>query len=567
MRIWTTIVLSVLLAVPAFSQETPTETPTILPTATATATGPTATQTQTPTITPTPRVLPGRCTMSGLGITSIDGAAVGNLNDGFDTTPDLVLADADSNAVALVRINAIALQRVDCERAWSVSMITESQPFAVDVFLADAGLDLDVAVAGNSRGAVYLGDGLGGSAGGAGEQFDVPQGRAIAAANVDGDDADEILIGTLGGNNVQVLRLGQENSLFQPLPVGAPVLSLAVALLTDDQHPDVMVLNNQDQLLFFPRAVSTASPTNTPAGITPVSTPTPTPLPAVFEASSTLIDRVLDDDGDAGTPDVSFTITGFTVAGDELSEVIDSSILGFDNDGIPDLAVVGFLGGDPVGGALVTFRGTAAGGFGLSAPSVLKLGPNVSPSAVAVGDFLPFDPDTGSTVAWPELDIAVTDDGNDRVIVFRGLGDGTFEEFDTMRTGGGPTVMLVEDFDKDLFEDLAVGNRDDGSVSMFLTNVNEIATFTPTITNTPTLTPSITLTPSMTPTETPTASATFTETERATRTQTPTITTTPGLFELRGEACAVDGSGNNAGGVWILLGAAVIAGLRGRQLL
>src|SRR5579864_5088118 len=87
-----------------------------------------------------------------------------------------------------------------------------------------------------------------------------------------------------------------------------------------------------------------------------------------------------------------------------------------------------------------------------------------TPSAIALGDFN----DDGN------LDIAVTDTANSRVMILLGNGDGTFQTPVAYATGSNPVALVAQDFDGDGQPDLAVVNQGDkttpSTVSILLGN-------------------------------------------------------------------------------------------------
>lgn len=475
------------------------------------------------------------CTIAGsdLGLSSANAGVVANLNRA-DLTPDFIMVDRTENNLALAVTDPIAMRRVDCLRAVSVSNLVAVSPRAVDVLLSNDDLNLDIAVAGISNASVFFGDGLGGTASG-GREIPVSGGSAIVAADITRSGQAELLIGTVNGNNVEIVGAGADFPNIQPLNVGAPVVAVAVADFDGDGRPDVLVLDQGSRLLYFRQ---NPSPPPTPSG-TPV--PGEDRRPNLFLNGVSLI-----------ADDPTRQLVGLAVADPDGPER-----LGFDAGPVPDIAVIGvrISGASEGQGELSILLGSRAGAQGYSvlprAPVSLDIG---APSAVAVGDL---DADGN-------LDVVVADSAANHVLLFRGNGTGGLGEADIRPAGGGPSVVLVADFDSDDRLDIAVGDEDTGSVTMFLSNRFPVATFTFTPTETPTSTPTETLTPSLTPTPSETPTQTPTNTGTPTQSQTVTRTTTPGFFDVRGDSCLVIASPGSSTAWPLLLVAAVLALARRR---
>ena len=95
-----------------------------------------------------------------------------------------------------------------------------------------------------------------------------------------------------------------------------------------------------------------------------------------------------------------------------------------------------------------------------------------SPSAVVVGDF------NGDG----NLDLAVTNEGDNTVSILLGNGDGTFQTQKTFATGLGPDAIVAADFNGDGKLDLAVANLTDNTISIFLGNGDGTFTVSSTVT-------------------------------------------------------------------------------------
>ncbi len=459
------------------------------------------------------------CAITGgqTGLSSIDVGVVGNLNRA-DFIPDLVVADTDGDSVSLIVLDPIALRRVDCSRATTVTTLTDNGPRDLDVLFDNDDLNLDIAVASVSRAAVFFGDGLGGAAS-AGRAISGLDASAIVAADIDGDGVGscsgnsnsrcELLVGTIGDNSVEIIGPGAITPSFQSLRVGNAVDSLAVADVDGDTLLDVVVLDQGGRLQLFRQNPN------------PPPTPTGTPAPP-----NLFLDRQLLFEA----PELQ--LAAFAIA--------DPQTLGrdLDNDGTPDIVLVG-TGAEE--GELRVLIGVQGGPNGYAVEDGGDYAAGFSPSDVALGDL---DRDG-------RLDVIAADAAGNRMLLYRGSNLGLTPNGD-YPTGGGPATLMVADFDGDTELDIAVGNQDGGSINMFLSNNIAIATFTPTVTPTVTLTPAETGTPTQTSTPTETPTETPTRTEGPTRTSTPTITTTPGFFEVRGEGCLTIAPAAT-GGAWPLL--------------
>ncbi|MEW6682055.1 MAG: FG-GAP-like repeat-containing protein [Nitrospirota bacterium] len=157
--------------------------------------------------------------------------------------------------------------------------------------------------------------------------------------------------------------------------------------------------------------------------------------------------------GEAVRPQV-----GNLASGDpEALAVADLNLVG----GVVDLVVAD---ADPSGLAVRSFLGEGDGTFGSERASALSS--NSNPLSVAVGLM---DSD-----AFP--DVAVANFLTSTVEVLQGVGDGTFRSYTppTVLTNGvsGPLGIVAASFNGDGWDDLAVANSQDGTVSIFLSNAN-----------------------------------------------------------------------------------------------
>ena len=233
------------------------------------------------------------CTIEGgqLMIGAVDAGVVGRL-DTIDFDADFVLADNARNTLSLVRTDPFSFQRVDCERAVAVSTLTEIAPRDVDLLFSDDDLNPDIAVTGLSRSAIYFGDGMGGADGSGREVGDVDDGSAIVAADIDGDGLTDLVVGTVGANNVEVLLADTNARPLLPLDVGKTVVDLGVSDFDGDGRLDVMVLASNEVQLF-----RQLPPTGTPSTETPTPGPGATPTPSadqLFGARESVLPQDVD---------------------------------------------------------------------------------------------------------------------------------------------------------------------------------------------------------------------------------------------------------------------------------
>lgn len=459
------------------------------------------------------------CTISGgdLMVRSVDAGTVGRL-DNIDFNPDFVLVDTDRNLLSLVRTDQMAFRRVDCERAATVSTLTEIAPRSVDLLFSNTDLSVDIAVTGLARTAVFFGDGEGGANGTGMQIGDVDDGSAVVAADIDDDGLTDLVTGTVGGNDVEVALAASNAPRVVALDVDKTVVDVAVSDFDGDGLLDVMVLASNEVQLFRQDPDPPPTPTGTPG---PVD---------LFGAKESVLPT-----------DNNLQLERLVVAALDTASEID-----FNDDGIPDVAIVG--NDIQSGGELRILLGSRSGGYDFGDDTSIAI--SGGPVDVAIGDL---DRDD-------DVDLVVAQRNSNQLQIFLNDGNGNFDAAGSgMSTAGQPGVVLVADVDGDGTPDIAAGSEADGSLTMFLSNAFPIPSFTltPTLTETPI--PTQSATPTETPTSTPTATPSVTETPSVTRTLTPTITTTPGLFEVRGDGCAAIVEAEGSGGAWPLL----VAGLVG----
>lgn len=335
----------------------------------------------------------------------------------------------------------------------------------------------------------------------------------IAAADLNVDERLDLIVvsgsppGTSRTSAVRILlnRPAAQNGfdlLEAPLGVDVPPNPVAISVGDFDRNgtPDIAIVDGPEVLLRLPTPtpVNTTSPTPsvTPTNTvdseaTPTDTPTRTPTGPI----------------DTRTP--TFTPT-FTQTGTPTST----------RTSIPQGSLEIFLSNLPTPGASdVNFTKSQ------------ELPAGRGPSSIAVGDL---DDDD-------KLDAAVTSIGDDRVVFYYGVGDGTFVTMDPCYTdacvedgprvagccvGIGPRDVLIARIDENgapnTLPDLLVANSDSQNISVLLSSA-------------PAPTATVTQTPTGTITNTPGPTRTFTRVPNATA--RPTATCPPSGVCVQGEGC------------------------------
>jgi hypothetical protein len=133
----------------------------------------------------------------------------------------------------------------------------------------------------------------------------------------------------------------------------------------------------------------------------------------------------------------------------------------FNGDGKLDVIVAnsGYsASGGGQGSGVTVWLGNGDGTFTLATGSPISVGSNLS--AIVAADF------NGDG----KLDLAVTDSGDNAVIILLGNGDGTFRPPTTVPVGNDPDAIVAGDFNNDGKLDLAIANSADATVALILGN-------------------------------------------------------------------------------------------------
>jgi hypothetical protein len=343
-------------------------------------------------------------------------------------------------------------------------------PFAVAVgdFNRDGHQDVAITNSNDNTVSVLLGDGKGNfgtpintAVGG------FPEGIAVGDFNRDG--IPDLAVSNNSDATVTIL-LGNGDGTFRSggvFPVQANPLAVAVGDFNGNGIQDLVVANesgNSISLLPGNGDGTFGTTQNLPAGSAPEAV-----VVGDFNNDHKQDIAVTDENGDTvsvflGNGDGTFQPAVSYPTGSSPESIVAAD---FNHDGKLDLATSD-EGAD--GGATVLF-GNGDGTFG--APVILPLPANSSfaiPEFVAAGDYN----GDGNT------DLAVTDSGNNQVILYLGNGDGTFQTPDTFAVGsngtGAPQGVAVGDFNSDGKQDLAVADNGSNELSILLNTTAQVPT-------------------------------------------------------------------------------------------
>ncbi|HZS48622.1 MAG TPA: VCBS repeat-containing protein, partial [Blastocatellia bacterium] len=372
--------------------------------------------------------------------------AVGDFNN--DGNPDIVTANSNDNNVSILLGNG------NGGFSAAVNFAVGMQPSSVVIgdFNGDSKLDIATANLGSNDISILLGNGSGGfsaannfNSGGTGP-------RSIAIGDFNRDGLYDLVVTNRSSNNVSIL-LGNGVGSFgaaSNFNVGSNPTSVVVADFNQDGIPDLAVANNSSNttsILLGNGTGGFGASSDFNVGTGPIAAAVGDfnadgkPDLVIANANSNDASMLLNTNTATPISQPEFVSGNKLTTGPalNLTEAPDQIVTAdFNNDGIPDLAVLNNLG------AVAIFLGKGDGTFGTR----ITLPSGGVSFSFAIGDFN----------RDGKLDI-VTGNQNNTVSVFLGNGTGSFGFPSNITTNGGANYVAVGDFNGDGNLDIAAGHE------------------------------------------------------------------------------------------------------------
>lgn len=305
----------------------------------------------------------------------------------------------------------------------------------------------------------------------ANSQLQVPEPSGLAVSDFNEDGKPDLAV---TGNDRVYVFLGNGNGTFapaggSPMQVPSPPYDdfaspytgpLAVGDFTHSGHVGLAVglLQNEAAAIFGGNGdgtfvISSASFANGQGG------PTIALGAADFNADGNSDLAIANEISGVSPIDLGYGKGAFSTAGNLYVSSFPSGMAvgDFNGDGRLDVILAEGTRANQNPGLTVSL-GNGDGTFAQANGSPIALGQSLS--AIVTGDF------NGDG----KLDVAVTDSATNAVIILLGNGDGTFRAPTTILVGTQPMAIVAADFNNDGKLDLAVANFGDGTVTLLLGN-------------------------------------------------------------------------------------------------
>jgi len=445
-----------------------------------------------------------------------DGTFAAPVNPAPNSQPNAVIVadfngDGKSDIAAAGNNGVVTLLRGAGDGTFGQPTSINAGAFTVTMGSADLNGDSkpDLVVFAGSMSLTYLNDGSGGFT--KGPTFDANSSSiAFALGDFNGDGKQDLIYSDFGGAR---LRLGDGMGGFgQASSLDAAASSYVVADLNKDNRPDLIALNggvsvltggatalgartdyaagrvtvsaavadfNQDGLLdvaAINQGGSGFSFSETPGGVfflageaggrlrapTPVVLREPPNSIKVADLNKDGRPDLITTAGSSGATNVVLSTPngfaspqtyGFTFGGRDYRS---TAFADFNNDGIVDLATLGYNSFVSSAGALTVFPGTSPGVFNRDRGVDYNIGNN--PDSLVAADF--------NRDGF--VDLASANVGSNDVSILFNNGRNGFGMDTRVPTGLEPRSIVTADFDGDGNPDLAVANRNGATVSMLL---------------------------------------------------------------------------------------------------